>query len=404
MRSALTRKCSPRSLRVDPITSASTGLTQSGQNGLASMPQTFTNDEQLVVEVPPEVASGDHPAIWYRTAENPNLLIAIDWNGQKTGHLEVMSEGRVGASASPEGARLLLWNARSTVGAVVLGKLAMGGWAGDARHLCSLRAPNGNRERPRWTPAGSFPQGSSASGWNRYTFHPVPAAVFLEEVATRKLRKVAEVGWLPGPPPLGEGPQILCCSVPHNVAIVADARPPVPVSMIHRVNLSTGAVVPVSLEVEGLIDQVVFSNDGALAAVRSLTRRSEATAEQLFPSPVVAVHDTVSGALVRQVEATEVLGFSDRGQRLLTVSSATGDPRLRVFSVIDWASGEVRWTNQSSYGSWLTRPGSDDVMVADRGWPDMPAENRSPPVEDLWLIRGDGEAVRAVKGASPLTG
>ena len=101
MRSALARGCPQRSLRVDSITTDSTAPTQSGQNGLASMPQAFTDEEQLVVEVPPEVASDEHAAIWYRTAENPNLLIAIDWNGQKTGELEVTAEGRAGASPSP---------------------------------------------------------------------------------------------------------------------------------------------------------------------------------------------------------------------------------------------------------------------------------------------------------------
>jgi len=367
------------------------------------MPQTFTDEEQLVVEVPLEVASDEHPAIWYRTAENPNLLIAIDWNGQKTGELAVMAEGRAGASPSPEGARLLLWNARAAIGAALLGRIARGGWAGDARHVCSVRATDGNLEPPRWTPAGSFPGGSRSRGWDRYTFQPVPAALFLEEVATGRLRKVAEVGRLHGPPPLGAGLQILCCSVPHNLAIVTDAELPVPLSMIHCVDLSTGAVTPLPLEVEAPIGQMVCSNDGALVAVRLLARRSEATPEQVSPFPGVAIYETGSGSLVRQVEATEVLGFSDRGQRLLTVSSAAGDPRLRVFSVIDWTSGEVLWTKQSSYGSWLTRPGSDDLLVADRGWRAIPAENRSQPVEDLWLIRGDGEAVLAVTGASPLT-
>ncbi len=66
------------------------------------MRQTFTAEEQLVVEVPPEVASDQHPAIWHRSADNPNLLIALDWSGQKTGELEIMAEGRAGTSPSPE--------------------------------------------------------------------------------------------------------------------------------------------------------------------------------------------------------------------------------------------------------------------------------------------------------------
>ncbi|MHB1576837.1 MAG: hypothetical protein ACYCX9_10080 [Candidatus Dormibacteria bacterium] len=370
------------------------------------MPQTFTDEEQLVVEVPPEVASNKHPTIWYRTAANPNLLIAIDWNGQKTGELEVMAAGRAGASPSPEGARLLLWNARAASGATLLGRIAGGGWAGDARHVCSVRAADGNLEPPRWTPAGSFPGGSRARGWDRYTFQPVPAALFLEEVATGRLRKVAEVGMRPGPLPVGSGLHIVCCSVPHNVAIVSDAELPVPLTMIQRVDLSTGAVSKLPLEVDAPdthIGEMVFSNDGALVAVRSLPRRSEAMPQQVSPFPRVAIYETGSGSLLRQVEATEVLGFSDRGRRLLTVSPAAGDPRLRVFSVIDWTSGEVLWTKQSSYGSWLTRPGSDDLLVADRGWRAIPAENRSQPVEDLWVIRGDGEAILAAKGASPLT-
>lgn len=372
---------------------------------MASMPQTFTEEEQLVVEVPLEIASNEHPAIWYRSAENPNLLIAIDWNGQKTGELVVVAEGRAGASPSPEGARLLLWNARAAIGAAVLGTIARGGWAGDARHVCSVRATDGSLERPRWTPTGFFPAVSSRSrGWDRYSFQPVPAALFLEEVATGRLRKVAEVGRLHGPPPVGVGLQVLCCSVPHTIAIVTDAEVPVPLSMIHCVDLSTGAVTPLPLEVEAPIGQIVCSNDGALVAVRSLARRSEEAPEQVSPSPGVAIYETGSGTLLRHVEATEALGFSDRGKRLLTASSAPGEPRRRMFSVIDWTSGEVLWTKQSSYGSWLTRPGSDDLMVADRGWRAVPAENRSEPVEDLWLIRGNGEAVLAVTGASPLTG
>ena len=369
------------------------------------MPQIFTDEEQLVVEVPPEVASDEHPAIWYRTAENPNLLIAIDWNGQKTGQLDVKAEGRAGASPSPEGARLLLWNASGASGATLLGRIASGGWAGDAQHVCSVRASDGNMKLPRWTPAGSFRAGPTARGWHQYSFQPVPAALFLEQVATGRLRKVAELGMRPGPPPLGSGLQILRCSVPHNVAILTTAKLPLPLTIIHRVNLSTGAVSTLPFEVDAPdphIGEVVFSNDGALVAVGSLPRTSEVAPGQVSPAPCVTIYETGSGYLLRQIEATEVVGFSDRGRRLLTVSPGAGDPRLRVFSVIDWDSGEVLWTKQSSYGSWLTRPGSDDLMVAERGWRDIPAENRSQPVEELWLIRGDGEAVRAVKGASPL--
>jgi len=405
LRSALARGCPQRSLRVDSITSDSTAPTQSGQNGLASMPQTFTDEEQLVVEVPPKVASDEHPAIRYRTAENPNLLIAIDWNGQKTGELVVVAEGRAGASPSPEGARLLLWNARAASGATLLGRIASGGWAGDAQHVFSVRATDGNMKLPRWTPAGSFPVGPRARGWHQYSFQPVPAALFLEEVATGRLRKVAEVGMRPGPPPLGSGLQILCCSVPHNVAIVTKSKLPVPLTMIHRVDLSTGALRKLPLELDppdAHIGEMVFSNDGALIAVRSLPRTSEVAPGQVSPAPRVAIYETGSGSLLRQIEATEVVGFSDRGRRLLTASPGASDPRLEVFSVIDWASGEVLWRTQSGYGSWLTRPGSDDLMVAERSWRDIPAENRSQPVEDLWLIGGDGEAVRAVKGASPL--
>jgi len=210
-----------------------------------------------------------------------------------------------------------------------------------------------------------------------------------------------------GPPPLGSGLRILCCSVPYNVAIVTDSELPVPLTMIHRVDLSTGALRKLPLELDAPdahIGEMVFSNDGALVAVRSLPRTSEVTPQQVPPSPRVAIFETGSGSLLRQIEATEVVGFSDRGRRLLTASPGAGDPRLRVFSVIDWTSGELLWTKQSSYGSWLTRPGSDDLLVADRGWRAIPAENRSQPVEDLWVIRGDGEAIVAAKGASPLTG
>jgi len=289
----------------------------------------------------------------------------------------------------------------------LLGRIASGGWAGDAQHVCSVRATDGNMKLPRWTPAGSFPGGSRTPGWHQYSFRPVPAALFLEEVATGRLRKVAEVGMRTGPPPLGSGLRILCCSVPYNVAIVTDSELPVPLTMIHRVDLSTGALRKLPLELDAPdahIGEMVFSNDGALVAVRSLPRTSEVTPQQVPPSPRVAIFETGSGSLLRQIEATEVVGFSDRGRRLLTASPGAGDPRLRVFSVIDWTSGELLWTKQSSYGSWLTRPGSDDLLVADRGWRAIPAENRSQPVEDLWVIRGDGEAIVAAKGASPLTG
>ncbi|MGC8488940.1 MAG: hypothetical protein ACP5QO_12120 [Clostridia bacterium] len=186
------------------------------------------------------------------------------------------------------------------------------------------------------------------------------------------------------------------------MAIVADAEPPIPLPMIHRVNLSTGTVSPLPLEVEAPIGEMVFSNDAALVAVTSLPRRGEARTGQESPSPGVGIYETTSGSLLRHIGATEVVGFSDGGRRLLTAGPAANDPRLRVLSVIDWSSGEVLWTKQTSYGSWVTRPRSDDLIVADRSWRTVPAANRSQPMEDLWLIRSDGETVLAVRGASPL--
>lgn len=176
-------------------------------------------------------------------------------------------------------------------------------------------------------PAGSFPVGPRARGWHQYSFQPVPAALFLEEVATGRLRKVAEVGMRPGPPPLGSGLQILCCSVPHNVAIVTKSQLPVPLTMIHRVDLSTGALGNLPLELDppdAHIGEMVFSNDGALVAVRSLPRTSEVAPGQVSPSSRVAIYETGSGSLLRQIEATEVVGFSDRGRRLLTASPGGG--------------------------------------------------------------------------------
>ena len=305
-----------------------------------------------------------------------------------------------------EGARLLLWNAKSASGGAPLGRIASGGWAGDARHVCSIRATDGSIDPPRWTPVGSVPGGSTGRGWDQYTFPRVPAALFLEEVATGRLRKVAEVGMRPGPVPLGSGLQILCCSVPHNVAIVTNAELPVPLTMIHRVHLSTGVLhkLPLDLEApDAPIGEMVFSNDGAFVAVTSLPRPSGLKPQQVPPAARVAIYETGSGSLLGQIEATEVVGFSDRGRRLLTASPGAGGPQLRVFSVIDWTSGAVLWTKQSSYGTWWTRPGSDDLLVAERGWLAIPAENRSQPVEDLWVIRGDGEPVLAANGTSPLT-
>ncbi len=364
----------------------------------------FLDADQFVVEVRSEVASKEHPAIWYRAMHRPNLLVACNWDGDETGDLLVGAEGRATVSPSPDGNRLLLWNARSVRrGGVVLGTVPRGDWAGDSRHICSIRRADGTLEAPRWRSTGSFPESSPTAAFDLYSFQPVPAALFLEDVDTGRRWQVAEVGNIHGPPPLASGPHILCCSVPRSVAFVADSRPPVPLRMIHRIDLSSGVTSPLPFEVEGTVEEAVFSSDGTLVAISARPLGAAAGPGRAASHAGLAVYDTSSGSLLSRIAATEPLAFSDGGRLILTADPAGADARLRVLSVIDWSSGHRLWTRRTSYGSWLAKPGSNDLVVADRHWLAFPTEHRSQPVEDLWLIKSDGTATLAVGETSPLT-
>src|SRR5579864_240771 len=124
-------------------------------------------EDQVVVRVPPTVASPDHPAIWFRDAVDDKLLVAYDWSGHRVGDLRVTNSEPYRAPQSPDGTELVLLHAHPQTGAVVVGG-ARGyvTWAGDSEHLCSLRQADGS------VYAGGF------------TAPSAPGALFLDQPRT----------------------------------------------------------------------------------------------------------------------------------------------------------------------------------------------------------------------------
>lgn len=238
----------------------------------------------------------------------------------------------------------------------------------------------GGPAEPRWEEVGP-----KEPACRHFVAHSEPTALFIQDAVTGDIRKVANFGAQDA----RSDPQALRCSAPHDVTFAAPRRVPIPFSAVRRITMSTDAVSELGFEPEESWGDIVFSNDGALVGVgcsHQVWRYGEGH------PPQFAVYAVDSGALL----ARGIASFSDDNSRILSVRRPdTGDSPV-VWSMLEWQAGQSRRSMQTSPGTRWTRPGAGAFLVADRSWRLIPDENRREPLEDLWIVRSDGNAQLAV--------
>ncbi|HUY24240.1 MAG TPA: hypothetical protein VMV09_02900 [Candidatus Saccharimonadales bacterium] len=354
---------------------------------------TISTDNQLVVDIPDSTASTESPAIWYRDPTTSARLFAIDWNGRQTGSLSVYATGPFGVDPSPHGDRLLLRHASVSSGGTPGATVGRGTWAGDSLHLWSFLRSDGSPSLPQWREVEV-----REAGRRRFVSHAEPAALFLQDAIAGDIRKVADFGEQSH----RSRPDALRCSVPHAVAFAAASSMHMPFSAVRRIDLVTGEISELGFEPAPSWGDAVFSNDGTLVGVGCSHRvwREEWNGED--PAPQFSVYEVATGTLLARFQGVGIAGFSDDNSRILTIRRLGRSSSPVVWSLLNWQAGLSLWSMETSPGTMRTRPGTGDFVVADRSWRTIPAENRRQPVEDLWIVRSDGQARLAVAGTHPL--
>jgi hypothetical protein len=307
-------------------------------------------EDQVVVQVPPTVASADHPAIWFRDAVDDKLLVAYDWSGHRVGDFRVTNSEPYGALQSPDGSALVLRHAHPQTGAVAVGG-ARGyvTWAGDSEHLCSLRQADGS------VYAGDF------------TSPAAPGALFLDQPGTGGSTRVITVGSF-GP---HGGPTVLSCSMPHDRAIVGQSFVAL-VSQLRTVELSTGAPRSVSLDpVPGDGPRgVVASNDGSLIGYGSSATQSGDVNE-------FSIYAADSGKRLTTMHDVGIVAFSDDDRFVVTLRplpevTPPAQPADGVYQLVDWRTMRVIWSATLTASKVVTRPDSGDVLLQPYTYRDVP--------------------------------
>ncbi len=346
--------------------------------------------------MPEAVATATHPVLWYREVATPTRLIAVDWDGRRTGVLD-LSTAPNAVRPCGDGTRLLVEPPDVVIRAAQVWPVGLGDWAGDARHLCSFRGLDGSVQAPTWERvAPEDVRVPTAPGLTWYSSSSAPAALFLQEVESAAWQQVAPFGTLS----TGDRPGILLCALPGDSAWVSlSRRPPVPLHTIRHVTLSTGAIAPLPVEPRTPGDDlVVFSNDGQFTAVGCSGHRGRWPGEA---PPDFSVYEARTGAYRTTVAGWDAVGFSDDGRCVLVSRMGSASGWLEA-AVLDWRDDRVLWRTANPLGSWRVRPHSADFLVSHRTWR-IDSRNRQLPVEDLWIVRPGGETTLVARETLPLS-
>jgi hypothetical protein len=363
------------------IALALTGCGGSANAGYPPLPGPSPDTE--VVAVSRDIATPQRPVFYYRDPKNRNRLLAYDWSGVLRGTVTVAATQPFGVEPSADGTMLLLFDAHIQSGGHAVGRVARGTWAGDNAHLCAFLNTIGGPGLPRTRQVSA----------NESTGIDTPGALFYEPL-TGKSRKVIDYGQF-GP---HGGPAVLACSAPNDRAVIGGSFV-ASMSGLTMVRLSDGKIVSRNLGgPHGGADGTLVSADGTLMAQGSTGGQSSGgyDAFTVFRIP--------SNQVVAEITGSIIQAFSADGTRALTVEYVGNSNEHGQYSVVNLATGLTLWSSILSPGTFLTRPGTGDFLVASRTYvanPSRPSDAATP-FEDVWLVSADGSARKLLTHAVPL--
>ena len=334
--------------------------------------------EQWVAVVASSTASAQHPVIWFWDRTDDHVLVAYNWDGEEVGTVRLSYSQSFGVLQSPSGAALVLDYAKPVSGASVVGRASGNvSWARDSSHLCSFRQPSG---------ADFVAQGIGTSGTMQ------PGALFVDDPVSGSSRRVTLFGRYGGE----AGLTILSCSVPDDRAIVGATVGGGPSGDLAVVTLSSGAQVsftPRPPRPVGGPQGIVASPDAKLVAEGSTAKTWASSFESVTNQ--FTIYDSTTGAALATIP-NEIVTFSDDDSRVLTVQYLDNRNQEGIYRLVDWRDGAVLWSAQLPTASFLTRPGSGDVLLEPTtSWGPVPGlQGTRQPYSVPIIVRADGTTLQ----------
>jgi hypothetical protein len=324
------------------------------------------------------------PLIWYGTSNpssnpsanpphDPNLpyrLVALDWNGTLVGTLYTSSP----ALQAPDGTRLFIGSGYAdqsgTILAPPLGLKGGPGFADDSRHVCEMR-----------TATGSLPTGNGEPAW-----------LYAGAIGS-PLHRVVQFGQYGGQ----SAPGIVACSYQSDRAVIVE-NVIAWTSEVRVYALSTGALLYQHQYPSGQVaSSVVASHDGRYLAEQAMS--TDAQGLHVVNGDTV-IRRTSDGTVVARLAGQAVNAFTWDGSRVVTMPDV-GSPDSHELRLVDWQREQILWREAEpagigtgfAYVSVLARPGGTDLVVGVAA--DSTGES---PVDQLWLVHGNGGATQVAKG------
>jgi hypothetical protein len=334
-----------------------------------------------VVAVSSGIASPANPVFYYRDATDSHRLVAYDWSGKRRGEIEVAASEPYGLYPSADGTMILLSHAHVLSGGRSVGLLSTGTWAGDDDHICAFLNELGGRGSPRSKQiSANDSEGIDTPGW------------LFEQSVSGQSKRVAAYGSF-GP---HGGPVVLACNAQLGRAVIAQSFV-AQQSGIEVLDLSSGQVLYRYTQTQAAQPAgVVVSEDGSLLAEGS-------TASTLKGNDSFVVHRLPGGSVIAQISGGGAVAFSSDNTRVLTVQYLNGSNQAGRYRVVDLATSRIVWSATLSPGTYLTRPGTGDFLIASRTYePSATRPNGTDAFEDVWLVPADGSALMLLKHAVPI--
>jgi hypothetical protein len=191
---------------------------------------------------------------------------------------------------------------------------------------------------------------------------------------------------------------VLACSAANDRAVIGGSFVAT-MGGLTMVRLSDGKIISRTLGgAHGGAAGTLLSADGTLMAQGSTGGQSSGgyDAFTVFRIP--------SNQVVAEITGSGIVAFSADGTRALTVQWVGDGDEQGQYAVIELATGRTLWSSILSPGSFLTRPGSGDFLVASRTHVANPSRptDAATSYEDVWLVSADGSARKLLTHAVPL--
>ena len=327
-------------------------------------------DVSTVYAVPASVASTARPVFWVAAGDRSLTLVAYDWNGVRTGSVQVSKQARV--LPSPDGTRILVAGSALLSGATALSHFPgrADRWANDDQHVCLLGPPPG---------ALPDPLGPA-----------VKATLAIADAATGAVRIVATAGSY-GP---HSQPRMLACSAADDIAIVGEEFVG-QTGDLQAIRLSNGRPAPATFPSNGSREgDFVVSGDGRYITAGSTDRLSGPAG--------FAVSEVRTGTPLSSITRGGMVAFSGDDTRALIIEYLNNSNERGRYSIVDWRSGRVLWSKEVAPGFDVVQPHGGGFVVGDAHYVEHPETNNRSAVVDLLVVHGDGTLAATIKDAGPL--